>query len=79
MPISAYSAGTNEPVCARIEMSAFWRRNVLLPAIFGLVMSLESDDDDDDEEEELLIGVRVFQTQSRSKAALYHRQNSHWA
>ena len=39
MPICADSAGTNAPICARIAISAFWRRNVDLPAMFGPVTS----------------------------------------
>ena len=39
MPICAASAGTKAPICARIAISAFWRRNVDLPAMFGPVTS----------------------------------------
>ena len=37
--IDALAAGTNEPICARIAISAFWRRKVDLPPIFGPVTS----------------------------------------
>lgn len=36
IPISAWSAGTKDPICANIEISAFCLKNVLFPAIFGL-------------------------------------------
>ena len=36
-PICARAAGTNEPICAISAISAFWRRNVDLPAMFGPV------------------------------------------
>ncbi len=39
MPICAASAGTKAPACARIAISAFWRRKVDLPAMFGPVTS----------------------------------------
>ena len=35
----ARSAGTKLPAWARIAISAFWRKNVLLPAMFGPVSS----------------------------------------
>ena len=38
-PMCARSAGTKEPIWARIAMSAFWRRKVLLPAMLGPVTS----------------------------------------
>src|SRR6266545_4253168 len=37
IPISAASAGTNEPICAISTISAICRRAVLLPAMFGPV------------------------------------------
>src|SRR5712691_8382463 len=39
MPIRAERAGTKAPICARIRISAFCRRNVLLPAMLGPVTS----------------------------------------
>ena len=36
-PIRARSAGTYDPACASSTISAFWRKNVDLPAIFGPV------------------------------------------
>ncbi|MNY33865.1 hypothetical protein D3C86_1681640 [compost metagenome] len=38
-PIWAASAGTKEPICARMVISAFWRRKVDLPPMFGPVSS----------------------------------------
>ena len=38
-PMWAASAGTNEPICASTAISAFWRRNVDLPAMLGPVTS----------------------------------------
>ncbi len=38
-PITARSAGTKLPTCASTAISAFWRRKVLLPAMFGPVSS----------------------------------------
>gem|GEM_PF-4878819 len=38
-PITAFSAGTKAPICARMAMSAFWRKSVLLPAMLGPVKS----------------------------------------
>ena len=35
----AERAGTNEPICASTAISAFWRRNVDLPAMLGPVTS----------------------------------------
>ena len=37
MPTWADFAGTNEPSCASTTISAFWRRKVDLPAMFGPV------------------------------------------
>ena len=39
MPICAASAGTKLPICARMAISAFWRRKVDLPAMLGPVTS----------------------------------------
>ena len=39
MPIWADAAGTKEPICARIAISAFWRRKVDLPPMLGPVSS----------------------------------------
>ena len=39
MPISARVAGTKLPICARSVSSATWRMYVLLPAMFGPVIS----------------------------------------
>src|SRR3981189_1278919 len=39
MPILADRAGTKAPICARIAISAFCRRKVLLPAMLGPVTS----------------------------------------
>jgi hypothetical protein len=39
MPIWADSAGTKEPICAMMAISAFWRRKVDFPAMFGPVTS----------------------------------------
>lgn len=38
IPMTACSAGTNDPVCARIAIRAVWRKSVDLPAMFGPVM-----------------------------------------
>ena len=38
-PMCADFAGTYEPICAMTVISAFWRRNVDLPAMFGPVTS----------------------------------------
>src|SRR5882672_4325 len=38
-PIVAEPAGTYEPICARIAISAFCRKKVLLPAMLGPVTS----------------------------------------
>ena len=38
-PIFADFAGTNEPICAIIIITAFCRKKVDLPAIFGPVIS----------------------------------------
>lgn len=38
IPIVALSAGTNEPVCASIAISAVCRSKVDFPAMFGPVM-----------------------------------------
>ena len=39
MPIRAREAGTKLPICAISAISAFWRRKVDLPAMFGPVIS----------------------------------------
>ena len=39
MPIWAARAGTKAPICARMAISAFWRRKVDLPAMLGPVSS----------------------------------------
>ena len=39
MPIRARAAGTKEPICASSAISAFCRRKVDLPAMFGPVIS----------------------------------------
>ena len=39
MPMCAAFAGTYEPICASMAISAFWRRNVDLPAMLGPVTS----------------------------------------
>ena len=38
-PMRALSAGTKLPICARMAISAFWRRKVDLPPMFGPVTS----------------------------------------
>ena len=38
-PMCAGCAGTKEPICAMIAISAFWRRKVDLPAMLGPVIS----------------------------------------
>ncbi len=39
IPISAESAGTKDPVCARMAISAVCRSNVDFPAMLGPVMT----------------------------------------
>ena len=38
-PMRAAAAGTKLPACASTAINAFWRRKVLLPAMFGPVTS----------------------------------------
>ena len=43
IPISAESAGTNDPVCARMAISAVCRSKVDFPAMLGPVMTCRCD------------------------------------